>query len=187
MSGTGGVSGNTPFTFTMQSDRDAILYDSTNTLIYSTDTYYQGATPCRLQMRNDGTFAVIDALNITLSGLQVFSADQQGFLIVQDDGNLVLYNTTLYNTIGPFRDAAIWASGTYDSTPAPFTLVMQEDCNLVLYNGNFPASGPFPDSAIFTSNTYNQGTPFCKLVVNSANGGTIKVVDSKNVVLYTRP
>lgn len=54
-------------TLLVMQDCDAILYDSTNTLIYSTDTYYQGATPCRLQMRNDGTFAVIDALNITLS------------------------------------------------------------------------------------------------------------------------
>ncbi len=37
----------------------------------------------------------------------------------------VLYNTSLYSSVGAGRASAIWASGTYGATPAPFTLMMQ--------------------------------------------------------------
>ncbi len=54
------------------------------------------------------------------------SNDGKVFLIVQADGNLVLYNSMAYSMFGPAPASAIWASGTYGNAgPTPFSLAMQ--------------------------------------------------------------
>lgn len=85
---------------------------------------------------------------------KLYSPDGGAFLIVQSDGNLVLYNVARLNQVGADNaggefpetvtwqywvqhpgslkvlcpaagPAAVWYSGTYSATGAPFTLVMQ--------------------------------------------------------------
>jgi hypothetical protein len=61
-----------------------------------------------------------------MQGEPLPSSDGKVFLIVQPDGNLVLYNTMAYSMYGPTAPSAIWASGTFGNAgPTPFSLVMQ--------------------------------------------------------------
>ena len=47
-------------------------------------------------------------------------------LIMQGDGNVVLYNSTKVQLVGYNAASAIWASGTYTSSPkSPYSLIMQ--------------------------------------------------------------
>ena len=61
-----------------------------------------------------------------LVGKFIKSADGRFTLIMQTDGNLVLY--------GP-QNQPLWASGT-DGSNNPFDVIMQEDGNLVIYDTN---------------------------------------------------
>lgn len=61
-------------------------------------------------------------------------------LLVQNDGNLVIYDS---------RDTAIWNSETGGQGEAPYKLRMQGDGNLVLYDVN--------DQALWATGTDNQG------------------------------
>ena len=55
----------------------------------------------------------------------LFSADTRVFLIVQANGDLVLYNRQAYALYGATASAAIWASHTEGAVPQPFALAMQ--------------------------------------------------------------
>ena len=57
-------------------------------------------------------------------------------LVVQGDGNLVLYDA---------NSTALWNSGTNGQGVAPYRLVLQDDHNLVLYDGN--------DQPLWSTNT----------------------------------
>ena len=48
-------------------------------------------------------------------------------LVVQSDGNLVLYDAA---------SQPLWNTGTHGQGVAPYRLVLQDDYNLVLYDGN---------------------------------------------------
>ena len=48
-------------------------------------------------------------------------------LVVQGDGNLVLYDAA---------SQPLWNTATYGQGVAPYRLVLQDDYNLVLYDGN---------------------------------------------------
>jgi len=76
----------------------------------------------------------------TLTANQQLTSSTTKF-IVQDDGNLVLYQT---NTGAP-NDVVLWASNTHASTTDGLHLILQGDGNLVLYG----APGP----VIWASNT----------------------------------
>ena len=78
-------------------------------------------------------------------------------LIMQQDGNLVLYKTVSR------RFTPIWASNTYGRQVGQCT--MQTDGNLVIYTPNH--------KPIWASNTYGH------------NGSYLEVQDDGNVVIYT--
>ena len=48
-------------------------------------------------------------------------------MVMQDDGNLVIYDTT---------NRPVWASNTYGQGPRPHRLVIQHDRNLVIYGND---------------------------------------------------
>lgn len=129
----------------MQADGNLVLYNGSGQALWNTET---GGNPnARLVLQTDGNLVLYSASNVPLWASysisvpdnlsytnitlptngrmypgQVFStADRRYKLIMQTDGNLVLYS--------PSR--AIWASGT-DGKQTAF-VAMQSDGNLVLY------------------------------------------------------
>jgi len=82
-----------------------------------------------------------------LRGESMYSNNGIYRLIMQDDGNLVLYKSS----------QALWASGTYGR--AVRNCIMQSDGNLVLYGYN--------GVAVWASNTYNKGDGTSRLVVQN--------------------
>ena len=62
-----------------------------------------------------------------MQGYELFSVDLSTFLILQNDQNLVLYNTTLVNSgIGRSAQAVLFYSNTYNPNPImPLSLTMQ--------------------------------------------------------------
>lgn len=88
-------------------------------------------------------------------GQAIYSRDGRNVLVLQDDGNLVLYNLSE-------GERATWNSRTDGSSGQ--LLAMQADGNLVLYDRNW--------RAIWASNT------------NNHNGAYMKVQDDGNLVIY---
>ena len=79
----------------------------------------------QIQPATPGKMLQLTCIHV-LQGTQLFSPDGAVFLIIQSDGNLVLYNTAKYASSGPTSAAAFWSSGTYGTGhPAPFQLNMQ--------------------------------------------------------------
>lgn len=59
-------------------------------------------------------------------GALLYSASRQYFLTIQQDGNLVIYDTALYQQYGATSGAALYMSGTGGvSGNTPFTFTMQ--------------------------------------------------------------
>ena len=67
-------------------------------------------------------------LLVALQATPLYSPDGLVYLVVQSDGNLVLYNTAKAgNNPGP--SASFWSSGTYGRSTAPYQLNMQSVCS----------------------------------------------------------
>ena len=132
----------------MQSDGNLVLYNQSGSPLWHTNTY--GNPGARLVLQTDGNLVIYTATNVPiwandklhnpdhlayvntilytdeLLPLQrLETADRNHKLVVQPDGNLVLYNGS---------GQALWHTGTFGKGPAK--LVVQPDGNLVLYNGS---------------------------------------------------
>lgn len=133
----------------MQGDGNLVLYNTSNQFLWSSQT--QGNPGAWLALQTDGNMVVYSASNVALwasytiqnpdhlsyvnttiapggmlyPGQRIETADRRFKLILQGDGNLVLYSPT----------RALWATGT-DGKQVSF-LAMQGDGNLVLYDKNF--------------------------------------------------
>lgn len=167
-SGTGGQG---PSKLIAQGDGNLVIYKNGGGATWSTST--NGVSAPRLVMQDDGNLVLYDNTNRAVwcstggfigdrllagerltSGQQMVSRGGKYRLIMQSDGNLVIYtgSTALWNTStggqGPstlvnqtdgnlvvYKNSAgaTWASS---STSSPLRLVMQTDGNLVLYNGS---------------------------------------------------
>jgi len=104
---------------------------------------------------------------ITASGKAITSPDCNLRLVVQGDGNLVLYDR---------NNGVKWASGSFGGADnnGDNTLIMQPDGNLVLYNKK---SRP-----IWSTGTYRRGqAPYTLSVQNNA---TISIVDGTGSILW---
>ncbi|MFH8372245.1 trypsin-like serine protease [Streptomyces cyaneofuscatus] len=109
--------------------------------------------------------SVILASGATLqSGEQLLS--ESGRLVMQADGNLVVYHVTG----GEGRGGALWASGTGGNAGA--FAKMQPDGNLVVYKKG--STGDSPSGALWQSSTF--GNP----------GARLEVQGDANVVVYTK-
>lgn len=131
----------------MQTDGNLVLYNTSNAPVWSTGT--DGNPGARLVLQPDGNMVIYSSSNTPLwatytisnpdhfqnvnttfglgklfPGQSIDTADRRFHLMLQRDGNLVLYS--------PNR--ATWASGT-DGKQVAF-LAMQGDGNLVLYDKN---------------------------------------------------
>jgi hypothetical protein len=99
-----------------------------------------------------------DRDGIFQSGSYLRSANDRYRLVIQGDGNLVMYDNS--------SNAAIWSSGTGGRREIPFKAVMQNDGNFVIYNSlNQP---------IWATGTDRKGSGPYRLVLQ----------DDRNLVLY---
>lgn len=145
-----GTQGNSVGRLVMQADGNAVLYNGSNQALWSTQT--DGNPNARLTLQTDGNMVAysfgnqplwatytlhnpdhLSYVNTSLEpglgglgrmypGQQIETADRRFKLVLQRDGNLVLYS--------PSR--ALWATGT-DGRAVAF-LAIQPDGNLVLYD-----------------------------------------------------
>jgi hypothetical protein len=134
----------------MQSDGNLVIYDQSNHALWNSQT--NGSPGAHVVMQTDGNMVIYSSsnaalwasytlhnpdhlgyVNTTISpgigsmarfypGQSIDTADRRFHLILQRDGNLVLYSPT----------HALWATGT-DGKPVAF-LTLQPDGNLVLYD-----------------------------------------------------
>lgn len=161
----------------MQGDNNLVLYDHKGSAVWASGTNGKGTSPCYVVQQDDGNLVLYDSDNKALwasNTVQKQSSDtlargetlpmdkplhsQNGHykLLVQEDGNLVLYKHEKH---------AIWASNTNGKGHKPHRLVNQNDGNLVLYDHH--------DKAHWASNT------------NRDNGNQRLVVQNDgNLVLY---
>jgi len=163
----------------MQPDGNLVEYDTANTPIWATNTYnHPGA---HLVLQSDGNLVLYDAnnsalwatyalsnpdhlsrVNKILSNARMYTdqplqtANRAYKLVLQGDGNLVLYSTK----------RALWSSSTVGS--GAIQLAMQSDGNLVLYTRD--------GRAVWNTGTYRSGQsqllvqPDGNLVVYNAAG-----------------
>lgn len=130
----------------------------TNNLNLGPCTTAGGATPSIQFTESSSQSASADTLpsGASLAPNEHINSQSGRFqLILQDDGNLVLYDLP--------SGSALWASGTNGQSVA--TCIMQTDGNLVLYS----PSG----AAVWASNTYGN------------SGAYLVVQNDGNVVIYT--
>ena len=139
------TSGTDAIKLIMQSDGNLVLYDSKNSPLWNSGT--PGSSSSSAYLQSDGNFVVYSSLGTPrwststfhnpnllgyvnsvvgqakiYAGQQLQTANRKYSLIMQADGNLVLYS--------PNR--AIWNSGT-PGRPGSY-LYMQQDGNLVIYD-----------------------------------------------------
>jgi len=147
----------------MQGDGNLVLYSKSGTAVWNTQTSGKGASTLRVQEDgnlvvyngsgatwNSGTGLPITHYNYTqntlasgstmYTGQKAQTADRKYTLVLQGDGNLVLYSPT----------RAIWATYTVGSGAS--SLSMQGDGNLVLYAKN--------GKPIWWSGTNGRGSSF---------------------------
>ncbi|XP_055334353.1 uncharacterized protein LOC129585629 [Paramacrobiotus metropolitanus] len=160
----------------MQSDGNFVVYAPGGHPIWASNTH--GKHDCKLVLQNDANLVIYDCHNHPvwasnthgqcpeheqdilhpgeelLPGRSIHSKNGKLDLIMQTDGNLVLYRTS--------DGSPIWASNTCHKPVQK--CVMQHDGNLVLYEHN--------GTPIWASNTYGQ------------NGAELKVQDDGNLCMY---
>ncbi|EGG21571.1 hypothetical protein DFA_01457 [Cavenderia fasciculata] len=124
----------------------------------------QHPIPGKSFLRFDGFMGVNEQL---LSGS--CNALQNGAynLVMQDDGNLVLYRGTKWTSRN-----AIWSSKTNNKGRGPYRFVLQQDCNAVIYDAY--------NTATWASNTHNRSIP--KSLRVTANGGLALIDYYDNVI-----
>jgi len=111
-----GTGGNPGAKLSLQLDGNLVLYSAGNTPLWSNNTIHN---PNYLSYVN-----TILQPGKLLRGQWLETADRRYKMVLQDDGNLVLYSPT----------RAVWSTRT-DGTSAAY-LAMQTDGNLVLYDAN---------------------------------------------------
>jgi len=105
----------------MQTDGNVVIYSSSNVALWSTAIIHN---PDHLSYVNTTLAPGLGNFARLYPGQSIDTADRKFHLILQRDGNLVLYSPT----------RALWATGTDGKSPA--LLALQPDGNLVLYDRN---------------------------------------------------
>jgi hypothetical protein len=167
----------------MQTDANFVVYSATKQALYATGTVVPSrlAGSPKLVVNNDGTVTVSrGGTKVWSSGLdrdhlgsaQILNAGQSRkspngryTLVMQADGNLVLYDNT--------TRAALWSSQT-DGNPGAVA-VMQSDANLVVYSA---AKQP-----LYSTATGGRGDSESHLVIQ--DDGNAVIYDSANQPLWS--
>jgi hypothetical protein len=139
-----------------QNDGNLVIYGANNTPLWASNTVVpaQPAAPTR-------TDRLLANQGLTV-GQSIISGDGRFRLILQTDGNLVLYTQA---------GVPMWASNTAGHTDA-WDVVMQADGNLVIYDVR--------SRAIWASNTNGHPGPY----LVAQNDGNLVIYDSANRPLW---
>ena len=105
-----------------------------------------------------------------ISGQFLISHNRRYKLVMQSDGNLVIYNTDYY--IVP---TAVWSSKTNNIGESPYNLSIQNDGNLVIYDKN--------GKAIWNTKTGGRGNSPYKLIMQS--DGNLVIYDLTNTARWS--
>ena len=98
------------------------------------------------------------------------SHNQEFYLTMQGDGNLVVYKSRQF-----VSSNAVWASGTHGRGQRPFQLRMQGDGNAVIYDRN--------NNATWATGTHGKGKGPYSLVLS--NDGALGVFDGNHTQLWS--
>lgn len=110
----------------------------------------------------DSPQSVLPNNAILMNGRYLMSPYGNFYLVMQADGNLVLYSSGQF-----IPHFATWSSNTKGKGSGPYHLVMQNDANLVIYDST--------GAATWSSNTWSP---------NPSSSYRLVVQDDGNVVLY---
>jgi len=100
----------------------------------------------------------------------IVSRNKEYYLTMQEDGNLVIYNSREF-----VASNAVWASGTNGQGEAPFTFRVQDDGNAVVYDKE--------NNPTWATGTHGQGQgPYCVVV---SNEGKLCVYDTNDEQLWS--
>jgi hypothetical protein len=105
------------------------------------------------------------------SGKSLTNKENTATLVMQGDGNLVLYLVTPISSLGP----ALWSSGTAGN-PGAYAY-MQTDGNFVIYNRD---GGPSVGGAIWSTNT--SGNPYTTAVLGA--DGNFQMISAGGTSLF---
>ncbi|MGU7813833.1 protease pro-enzyme activation domain-containing protein [Burkholderia sp. AW49-1] len=195
----------------MQDDGNLVLYNTTNgAAVWNTGTY--GNPGAYAVFQTDGNFVVYSANGTALWYSATYGHSGAQYLAVQDDGNMVMYQSfvpvfatatgTSSYTISA-TGSAIWKGGVVLSSGQSLTsgnginvLVMQGDGNLVLLRQGAPVwnSGTFGHSGAFAVMQTDgnlvvygaDGAPLWNSGTGGDPGAATYVQDDGNVVIYTQ-
>ena len=157
--------GTPPYMLTMQDDGNLVVYDSTNTPIWATDTN---------QFQN-----IITSESAPLMMGQALTSPNRIYqAVMQTDGNFVVYHGT----------TALWATGTTGPTSngspngSPYEMVVTPDGDLehLAYGQTCPTNTPC--IANWLSNSKGKGTPPYKLTMQ--DDGNLVLYDSTNTATW---
>ena len=105
----------------------------------------------RRSLKSSGNEVKVSTLK---QGEKLQSPNGKYFVVMQDDGNFVLYSSKTSNNKG--KDNPIWNSNTMKKGKAPYKATMQADGNLVVYDSanvptwnsgtNGKGKGPYKNS-----------------------------------------
>jgi hypothetical protein len=110
-------SANKRFRLDMQSDGNLVLYkEPEHRPIWHTDTVGRGGFRANLQ--HDGNFVLYTESSVPIWNSRTQDI-QLNFLILQDDGNLVIYGKDYNNLFDPLPQRAQWSTGTYGMKRQP--------------------------------------------------------------------
>ena len=195
----------------MQGDGNLVLYNTTNgAALWNTRTY--GNAGAYAVFQNDGNFVVYSANGAVLWYSATYGQSGSQHLSVQDDGNMVIYQSfvpvfaTATGTSSYAISAsgsAVWNGGVVLSSGQSFTsgnganvLIMQGDGNLVLLRQGVPVwnSGTYGHSGAFgvmqgdgNLVVYSPaGAPLWNSGTGGNSGATAYIQDDGNVVIYTQ-
>jgi hypothetical protein len=185
-SGTGGQPGSYAL---MQNDGNFVVYNAGNVPLWWSGTWSKGASTLKLQ--NDGNLVLYRNSDNSITwqtmtqtnnyqvnnyiGTQIASGttlhagdylrspDWRYTLVMQEDGNLVVYYAGGYTPI--------WNSGTWNNSGAYAT--MQNDGNLVVYSAN--------GNPLWNSYTYTQGASVLKM---QSDGNLVAYRNSDNAFTW---
>jgi hypothetical protein len=158
----------------MQDDGNLVIYTSAGNVVWASGTAGTGSAN-HLALQGDGNLVVSTSAGTPVwaagrnnadqlctsaelhAGQYLYSPSEQYQVIMQTDGNLVIY----------VSGTAIWASGTAGTGSANY-LAMQDDGNLVIYTS--------AGKAVWASGTYGGG-------IHSV----LDMQDDGNLVIYAAP
>lgn len=153
-----GTAGNPGATFSVQDDRNLVVYSATNVPLWA--SYSACADMTSFRSPSGAGVTTSSSSAVLTSGQSLTSPSGAYRLIMQSDGNLVLVNAS---------SAPLW----WTSTASPgASAVLQEDGNFVVY-----AAG---GGALWSSGSAKAGAVHTQVRVT--NGGQVEVVQSTTAV-----